>query len=194
MQKARKTTFMGWLEGEVSEGMDTWKAAKMMKAGSGDGGVTRMPELEREDGYVSTNKEKSEVFFGEFFRPAQEKSWVPENHEYPPPRWEFEGITDGLVERVFLKMKPNKATRRGTLHNNVMRNTSDILAPYVGPLFRATYNLKIYPGNWSESGTPVIRKPGKPDYRKPGAYRPVNVSNGLGRAANACTKELMMYG
>ncbi|KAF5361276.1 hypothetical protein D9758_010248 [Tetrapyrgos nigripes] len=71
-------------------------------------------------------------------------------------------------------MKNGKATRPGTIPNDLFNAARDIIVPYLGPIHRAIYNLEIYPNDWS------LRKLGKPD------YRPIILSNGHGRLANSC--------
>lgn len=197
IRKAKLDHWTEWLEELVSNGVDVWKLSKLVTNPSSDGGRTRIPELETRTAdtvtYVDENEEKAKAFYREFFPRPPETSWVPTNHDYPRPKFKFNPITNQQVERTFKGMKQNKATKPGTPHNNVMRNTADLLAPHIGPIFRATFTLKTYPGHWAESLTVVLRKPGKPDYRKPGAYRPVNISHGFGRAINACVKEDIQY-
>lgn len=191
------------LEEEVSRGIDMWKGyvegkedGRVTIWGRGTGQDAREMKDERSRGvtsYACDNATKSEILYRKFLPEPPEESYVPPTDEYPAAKWKTRVITDGHVERVFRGMKANKATRDGTLHNNVMRNTANIIAPYVGPIYRAKYNLEVYPENWKLFATPVIRKPGKGDYKKPGAHRPVNLSHGLARGINACVKNNILY-
>jgi hypothetical protein len=67
--------------------------------------------------------------------------------------------------------------------------TRELLVPHLGPIFRATDTLKIYPDDWKLTETPILKKPGKPDYTAAGAWRPIVLSNGLARLLNGCKTE-----
>lgn len=200
IEEAKKKTWESWLENEVSNTAALWAASRIAKGPAGDGGRTRLPDIRKKEAdeptgtYARTNTEKSEVFYREFFPEKPTTSHVPINFEYPPPSFPFTLPTNELVQQVMEDAKPNKVTREGTLHNNIMREAADQLAPYFAPIIRATFTLKHYPGQWNLSNSPVTRKPGKSDYRDPGAYRPINISHGIGRLANACVKEQIAYG
>ncbi|KAJ3747641.1 hypothetical protein DFH05DRAFT_1392723, partial [Lentinula detonsa] len=105
---------------------------------------------------------------------------------YPPPAWNFQPPTDRAILRAIHKMKNGKATRIGTLPNDFFKACGDIVVPHLGPIYRATFTMNVYPRDWSDTETIVLRKPGKPDYTKPGAWRPIVLSNGHGRLLNSC--------
>ena len=48
-------------------------------------------------------------------------------------------------------------------------------------IFRAIFELETYPSEWKESITVVLRKPGKPSYQEPKAYRPIALLNTIGK-------------
>ncbi|KAF8152973.1 hypothetical protein B0H34DRAFT_638985, partial [Crassisporium funariophilum] len=91
------------------------------------------------------------------------------------------------------KMKPYKATRAGTASNAVFTNAREQLVPFLGPLYRAADTLQTYPDAWKVTETPILRKPGKPNYAVPGAYRLIVLSDGFARVLNMCkTEDAMM--
>ncbi|KAJ7062845.1 hypothetical protein C8F01DRAFT_929311, partial [Mycena amicta] len=68
-------------------------------------------------------------------------------------------------------MKPYKATLPGSPANCVFKECENLLVPFLGPIFRALDRLKHYPDGWADIMTLVLRKPGKPDYTNPSAFR-----------------------
>ena len=60
---------------------------------------------------------------------------------------------------------------------------------YLGPIYRATDTLKVYPEDWKVTEMPILRKPGKPDYTSTGAWRPIVLTNGYARLLNSCKTE-----
>ncbi|TFK16960.1 hypothetical protein FA15DRAFT_550179, partial [Coprinopsis marcescibilis] len=156
-----------------------WTASRMMMGGGTDGGRSRVPALQIRSSSgqvvqeVADNSGKGKLFFKNFFPSKPETSSVPQDFRYPPPLWEFTNINDEQIGRAIQKMKPYKATMTGTIPNSVFVNAKDALIPHLGPLFRATHNLAYYPDAWSLTETLVLKKPGKPDYRAPDAWRPI---------------------
>ena len=192
IRRAKTEHWIEWLEGAVSEGEDLWKAAKMMNSEAHDGGRDRVPDLLDGQVYVSDNTEKSKVFYKAFFPPPPAKTYAPPDATYPP-RYNSTTISNERIQRVFRKMKLHKATYPGTPPNNVLHHCADLLAPHIGPIYRATFTLEYYPGEWPMTMTIIARKPGKSDYRKADAHRPLSISGGWPRGLNACVTEEIQY-
>ena len=68
-------------------------------------------------------------------------------------------------------------------------NAREIVVQYLGPIFRATDTLKVYPEDWKRTETPMLKKPGKSDYTSTGAWRPIVLTNGYARLLNSCKTE-----
>ena len=56
-----------------------------------------------------------------------------------------------------------------------------MLADRLYYIFRAIFELDIYPNKWQESIMVVLCKPGKPSYQEPKAYHPIALLNTLGK-------------
>ena len=84
-----------------------------------------------------------------------------EEMEYREPAFKFVPITDEQIMRVIRRTNPFKAPGSNEILNVVLKRCADILLPYLGPLFRATFSLQVYPEQWKNSKTLVLRKPGK---------------------------------
>ena len=191
IRTAKIEHWIGWLEG--LDETSVWDASRLVTGPASDGGRTRVPMLQVVDPTTkrvlreaTTNVEKGKLLFETFFPAKPGESSVPVDTIYPPPKWTFENITDEQIHRAINKMQPYKATRVGTAPNCVLKNTSHILVPHLAPLFRATNNLGYYPADWALTQTLVLKKPGKPNYSTPGAWRPIVLSNGFARLLNSC--------
>ena len=69
----------------------------------------------------------------------------------------------------------------------------EALVPHLGPIFRATDTLKMYPEDWKITEMLVLKKPGKSDYTVMGVWQPIVLSNSYARLLNSCkTEELVM--
>ena len=185
------------------EGLDEssiWTASRLVTGPASDGGRSRVPTLQIRDPVTKAvlqeavdNKSKSRMFFDAFFPPKPNISTVDPDFEYPVLARDFMGITDKQIHRTIQKMKPYKATRSHTVPNSVFTHGCDLLVPYLGPLFRATDTLKVYPMDWKLIETPVLRKPGKPNYALPGAWHPIVLSNSYAWLLNGCKTERMLH-
>ncbi|KAE9391180.1 hypothetical protein BT96DRAFT_832426, partial [Gymnopus androsaceus JB14] len=175
-----------------------WDAAKLAKRGFSDGGLSRVPDLViEEEGRkrtVSDNVGKAEAFKTVFFPTGPTESLVPEDATYPLEAWKFQLPADQQVFRAFKRMKPYKATRSDSLPNVLFRECADLIAPRFSPFLRATFTLAHYPEDWSTNETFVVRKPGKPDYQAPGAWRPLVLTSCWGCPSNSVISEITVKG
>ncbi|KAF8875638.1 hypothetical protein BD779DRAFT_1380705, partial [Infundibulicybe gibba] len=158
-------------------------------------GKARVPTLTTRDHHGNVkktapdNEGKSKMFFEAFFPKKSGTENDYDRYQYPQPKWRFEPITDEQIHRAIDKMKMYKATQPGTIPNCVFKKCKDILVPHLGPIFRATDRLKVYPTHWKLTETPILRKPGKSNYALPNSWRPIALSNGCARLLNACKTE-----
>ena len=191
---AKTNHWIDWLEAIDEEGV--WTVNRMATGGATDGGRGRIPTLKVRDPATkrvvqeaSTNEDKSKMLYKIFF-PTRTAPPVPvQRAPYPQARWTYEPTTDEQIHRAIRRMKPWKATRSETILNAVFVHARELLVPHLGPIFRATGTLKLYPTDWKLTETPVLKKPGKPDYSEAGAWRPIVLSNGFARLLNSCKTE-----
>ena len=91
------------------------------------------------------------------------------------------------------KLKLFKAPGPDGIPNAVLRNCIDMLAKRLYFIFRAIFELEVYPSEWRESITVVLRKPGKPSYEDPKAYRPIALLNTLGKLFSTIVTNEISY-
>jgi ribonuclease HI len=193
IEKAKKDHWKDFLD-RIDQ-KTIWTASKYASADTSDGGRTRIPTLVTTQAngtqlVAETNREKEDLLFDTFFpEPNTNIESVPPDYEYPPPAFEYEPITDAQIRRAIDKLNPFKAPGENGIPNVLIKQCVDVLLPYLGPLFRATFELKTYPAEWRDSITKVLRKPGKADYTAPGAYRPIALLDTIGKVLSACVAE-----
>jgi len=193
IQRVKAAHWLKWLE-EINQS-DMWDASRLVTGPASDRGRVQVPPLKVVDaenghvGEITNNREKSRAFRNAFFPKKPEVSSVPIDPVYPTVKWRFEHITDEQIHRAIRRMKPWKATKPGTVPNAVFVNARELLVPHLGPIFRATFTLGIYPREWAVTETLVLKKPGRPDYGLPGAWRPDSAVGWICQAV-----ECMHYG
>src|SRR5882724_3551040 len=108
------------------------------------------------------------------------------NTHHPFP---FSPITNPQIARAISRTSPHKALGPDSIPNSIYLKCSNLLVPHLGPIYRATFNISVYPKEWQDSSTVVLRKPGKSNYTKPGAYRPIALINSVAKILSACVAE-----
>jgi len=179
IQRTKEEHWKEWLNDMV--GTDIWIAHKYISNPGGDGGKTRIPMLRKTgpDGRIiqaSTNEEKSKVLAQALFPPPPAISTTPADFLYPEPAEKWTDITRDQLTQKIDNLSPYKAPGPDGVANVVFQ-WCRILTDYLLPLFNAVINLRTYYDPWRESITVILRKPGKPDYSVPKAYRPIALLN-----------------
>ena len=73
------------------------------------------------------------------------------------------------------------------------KRCADLLIPFLGPLFRATFDLEYYPEEWKVSTTVVLRKPRRGDYSVAKSYRPIALMSCMGKLLSACVASTLEH-
>jgi hypothetical protein len=93
-------------------------------------------------------------------------------------------MSDDILRLAAGKMKPYKSTFPDSAPNCVIKICTDLLLPFLGPIYRSLDELRHYPAEWAELRILVMRKPGKSSYAELGAHRPIALSKGFARWLN----------
>ena len=194
--RAKKQHWDSWLENVSSKTL--WDSHRFITSPASDGSKTRIPSLKAKDRQginqeFLDNEGKSRALHEVFFYSPPEDFGVDPDYQYPEPSFGFEEVTDEQIERVAGTLNPYKAPGINGISNSVLTHCADILAPHLGPIFRASFNADYYPAKWKKYKTVVLRKPGKPDYTVPNAYRPIALLDVFAKLLSACVKEMWEY-
>ncbi|GAA6045615.1 hypothetical protein NBRC10513_005033 [Rhodotorula toruloides] len=103
------------------------------------------------------------------------------------------------VESAIMQARPFAACGPDDVPNHVLQLLLPHLLPHLIPLYRASLALGHLPRSWRDASCVVLRKPKKPDYREPKAYRLIAfercVAKGLERVVAARLSHLAeVYG
>ena len=85
------------------------------------------------------------------------------------------------VSSLLKLRKPYKAPGNDRILNGFLRAMGPKLAEAVAQLANACWAAGHFPMRFKKARTVVLRKPGKPDYSDPGAWRPIALLNTIGR-------------
>src|SRR3981081_881889 len=112
------------------------------------------------------------------------------DESFPLNTLEIDNVaTKEEVIRVLKRLRPFKALGRDGIPNGLLRAMGPKLAQAIANLTTACWRLEYYPRQFKEARTIVLRKPGKPSYSDPGAWRPIALLSTIGKVIEALTAQ-----
>lgn len=186
---AKKAHWAEYLEDMVAG--DIWTANKYLKNPVGDGGIPRIPTIKTKDEEgreveINNNEDKAKAFAKTFFPPppAQpEDEDAPYDYPAPLPDPPLPNITQ--IEKVIRKLPAYKAPGPDGIPNIVLQKSFEIIADRLLLIYRAILELDEFYDPWREFTTIVLRKPDKPNYEIPKAYRPIALISTMAKVLTA---------
>jgi len=151
-----------WSEWLLEAGTkDLWTANRYMRDPVGDGGQPQIPSLTVTDEYgeqveITGNEEKARLFANAFFPSRLETSSVPRDFNYPDPLPDPESVSRPQIERHICKLAPYKACGIDEIPNIVLQKSLTIILDHLYFIFKATFDLGVYPEEWKQSITAVL--------------------------------------
>ena len=196
LRKTKRDHYNDWVESITTRNI--WDAHKFASAPVSDGAKTRIPALKKTnaDGRqteVQDNEGKSKLLHEAFFYDPPADPGIDPDFHYPEPAFKFERITDDEVKRAIRKLSPYKAPGPNEISNSILTHCVDELTPFIGPIYRAVFNHKHYPGKWKQYTTVVLQKAGRTDYTIPGSYRPIALLNTVAKVMVSIVKDKIQY-
>ena len=102
--------------------------------------------------------------------------------EYAPPKEEDGELTKEEIRRAIWRPTQDKAPGVNGIPNRFLRVIFEDLADEIKYLFQGCFDLGYHPRKFKEANTIILKKPKKPDYSEPKAYRPIALLDTLGKA------------
>ena len=176
MIEAKRRHWEDFLENAAEQ--DLWMANWYLREPTGNRGKMRIPtfKVKEADSHIqeiNTNDGKAKALAKLFFPKKPNLSRVPENYEYPEPLPPPPIITSEQITHQIRRLSPFKACGPDEIPNVVLQKCHEQLIDYLTFLFRGVFALNTYCPEWQVFTTAVLRKPGKPCYEIPKAYRPI---------------------
>ena len=115
------------------------------------------------------------------------------NREVPSSNFQYEPIPDSQIQWVITRMSPYKATGPSGLSNSVLTHWEELLTPFLGCLYQATFHLNTLLQQWKSTTTAVLQEPNKPDYTIAKAYRLITLMETLTKPLSGCVAETLSF-
>ena len=196
IETTKQSHWEAWLMAAADR--DLWTANKYATDPPTDGGKSRMPTLKRASADGSTqqatsNKDKTNALAKSLFPPPPPNPTIPHTC-YPKPTDEyFHFFTRMQIRQVASKLGAHKAPGPDGIPNVVLKQCIEGMIDHLYFIFRAIFELGVYPDEWRELITVVLRKPGKPSYEDPKAYQPIALLNTLGKLFSTIAADELSY-
>ena len=184
--KAQQKTFREAIA-EAAEGEGVWRLAKWGRTKAlQPAELPVMPALQSTHGLAYSISEKAEALKARFY-PVVEAN-LSDIQDMSFQDSSFRGslevprlATADEVSSLLKARKPYKAPGNDRIPNGFLRAMGPKLAEAVAQIANACWALGHFPARFKEARTVVLRKPGKPSYSDPGAWRPIALLNTIGK-------------
>lgn len=186
IEKAKASHWRQFLD-EAGEGK-LWKAATYIKPRETWGCI---PALRVGSKELTQNEDKAGAFLDAFFPATNTPD--PDTPASPHPELAWHPITELEIERSLKTAKGATAPGADGLPMLVWKKLWPYLKISITCIFTACVDLGYHPKQWWSAKIIVLRKPSKPDYSLPGAYRPISLLNTLGKLLEAVMAPRLSY-
>jgi len=175
---------------------DIWTANKYIKEPVGHGGSPRIPTLKTKDAAgveisINTNEEKARLLAKTFFPPPPAAEHDYTNAQYPEPLSDPPKITSEQLNRHIHKSAPYKAHGLDDIPNVVIQRCALLIHDRLIRIYQAILDFNLYYDPWKDFTTVVLRKPDKPSYVAPKAYRPIALLSSMAKVLTSLVAEII---
>jgi ribonuclease HI len=146
---------------------------------------TRIPELKTTGGVANTSQAKCDALHSQFFPPPPPAELDDtDNFSYPEPL-ACPPVTEDETTQAIHELSPYKAPGPSGIPNVALQKTANTLSPILTAITNAALRLNHHPSSWKFFTTITLRKPGKPDYTIPKAYRPIALEDTMSKVTES---------
>ena len=195
VERTKRQHWRDWLERAVDP--DIWTVHRYTSALATDGAKARIPALKHTvdeiEVIAKTNHEKADALAKSFFPVKPDEEGIPQNINYPKACCKPDHITKEQIAFQIRKLKPYKASGPDGIPNIVLIRCADLLIDRLYHIYKAMLERNIHYAPWKTFTTVVLRKPGKPRYDVPKAYRPIALLNTMWKVLAAVVADQLSY-
>ena len=175
---------------------EIWMANKYIREPIGDGGNPRIPTLKSKNAAgreisINGNEEKANLLAKTFFPPPPIVNNDFADFIYPDPLPDPPQLTEDQLRKHIFKSAPYKAHGPDEIPNAVIQQCEPLIRQRLIKIYQAILDLGIYYDPWKDFTTVVLRKPGKPSYEVPKAYRPIALLSCMAKVLTSVVTEII---
>ena len=163
-----------------------WQASKYVTQAPENTLSARLPALTRPDGSVARSRsEKCDTLMAQFFPPPPEASLDDITDASYSDQLHLDPFTEEEVAAAITNLSPYKAPGPSGVPNVALKECSLSLVPVFTNIINRCIELGHHPAQWKFFTTITLRKPGKPSYLVPKAYRPIALEDTSSKVAES---------
>ena len=100
---------------------------------------------------------------------------LPDKGPSPHPTISDMNISVEGIYNLLLNINPHKACGPDQIHGRVLKETADVISPFLRTLFQSSLDSGIIPDDWRSANVTPIFKQG--DRQQPSNYRPISLTS-----------------
>ena len=187
IRRAKETHWNNFLEN--SQGKDIFTAFRFTKPRK----IEHTPPLNNvTTGETTTTfEEKANLYRTALFPPLLISP--PRNIRMQGDRIPWKDLTDDEIKRAIMTSSANKAPGPDGINFKCIQQAYLAIPHHFTQFYKATMSAGYHPHIWREATIVIIKKPNKPDYSIPKAYRPVSLLNCLGKVLEKIMASRLAY-
>jgi ribonuclease HI len=172
-----------------------WQASRFLQP-ENTTSITRIPSLISDDGgTINNHEELASTLLESFFPPPAEVIQTTRHEAAIPGNSQLilQAITMSEIKRAIFAAKPHKAPGLDGLPARVWQKVWPTCKEIIYNIFQTSLDRGEVPACFKVAKIIPLRKPDKPDYRLPGAYRPISLLSSLGKALESVIAQRISY-
>ncbi len=127
-------------------------------------------------------KSKCQAFLTTLF-PTPPQTDSPQWKNYQESRWEWPKVSEIEIERAIFSSAKKKAPGPDKISFLILQKAYRAIPSLFHTVFKALVDSGYHPENWREAIGIALKKPNKPDYSNPKAYRIISLLNCLAKTS-----------
>ncbi|KAI1002599.1 hypothetical protein K3495_g5599 [Podosphaera aphanis] len=154
----------------------------------------QLPPLQKEDGnLVYGFQEKSNTLRTKLFPAPPESPPLDWSTHQEKDTWDWPLLTPEEVERACCYPSKGKAPGSDGINWKMIEHAYRANQSTFFQIYSLYFNIGYQPTCWREATGIILRKPGKPDYSHPKAYRVISLLNCLGKSLERMIAQRLGY-
>jgi len=150
-------------------------------------------KVSKEKIQANTNQDKGCILAKGFFPAKPSIDSTLASCTYLPECKSVGTITAEQIHVQLKKLKPYKAPGPDSILNIVLTKSTNLIIERLMHIYQAMFKGRLMYKPWKEFVTVVLRKPGKPRYNTPKAYRPIALLNIIWKVVTAIIANHITY-
>lgn len=145
--------------------------------------ITKLPTMQKENGELAQSfEEKSKALKTKLFPAPPESPSLDWNQHQEDGKWDWPKLSSDEVERACCRPSKGKAPGSDEIDWKMIEHAYGANKKLFVQVYSIFFDIGYQPKCWRKATGIVLKKPGKPDYSQPKAYRVISLLNCLGKA------------